>query len=50
MIACNYSVIVYLCLCEIIMISFVGAINHVVLGLVTLVAEDGFVKEVNGYY
>jgi len=42
MIACNYSIID---VCEIIKISLFGTTNHVVPGLITLVAEDGLVKE-----
>ena len=49
MIACNYSVIVYLCVCEIIIVSLLAPLNTLNLArLYTLVAEDGFVKEVNG--
>ena len=48
LITCNYSVIVYLCVWNYYDWS-VGAINHVVPGLVTLVAEDGAVKDINGY-
>ena len=41
MIACNYYIIVFMYVCEIIKISLFGAIKHVVPGSVTLVAEDG---------
>jgi len=39
MTACNYSNCVFMFVCETIKISLFGVIDHIVIGLITLVAE-----------